>query len=107
MTQVTGQVTIGTDGRNQLKVTGTRGPNAEDIPVTRDLSFTSKDRYLMSVWKSSELDELTWSGEVFEAVWRNKLTDGVFMPALHAWLDSGGGPLLIGDIVAEIHFPAA
>ncbi|CAK9071841.1 unnamed protein product [Durusdinium trenchii] len=64
------QVTIGTDGRNQLKVTGTRG-------------------------------------EVFEAVWRNKLTDGVFMPALHAWLDSGGGPLLIGDIVAEIHFPAA
>lgn len=62
------QVTIGTDGRNQLKVIST-------------------------------------TGQVFSAHWRNKLTDGKFMPAVYAWLDLGGNgkPLFLGDMSLEIH----
>jgi hypothetical protein len=35
--------------------------------------------------------------------WRNKLTDGKFLPAVYAWLDLGGEALYLGDISLEIH----
>ena len=43
------------------------------------------------------------SGEVFQVDWRNKLTDGKFLPAVYAWLDLGGEALYLGDISLEIH----
>lgn len=42
-------------------------------------------------------------GEVFQVDWRNKLTDGKFLPAVYAWLDLGGEALYLGDISLEIH----
>jgi len=60
------EVTIGADGKNNLRVVGTEG-------------------------------------EIFKKSWKNILTDGKHLPALHGWLDMGGEALMLGKIALEVH----
>mmetsp|Transcript_81796 Transcript_81796/g.147712 ORF Transcript_81796/g.147712 Transcript_81796/m.147712 type:complete len:343 (+) Transcript_81796:78-1106(+) len=48
--------------------------------------------------------EGTNAGEVFEMPWSNQLTDGQYLPAVHAWLDLGEeDPVVIGEINMRVH----
>ncbi|CAJ1432618.1 unnamed protein product [Effrenium voratum] len=51
----------------------------------------------------NQLEVVGTEGEIFRKVWKNLLTDGKHLPALHGWLDLGQGTLMLGKIGLEVH----